>query len=55
MKQANNMFYQTRRRFLGMLGTVGTMLLPWPVSGRSRSTLSRHEASYYHKRRRHGS
>jgi len=55
MKHANSNFYQTRRRFLSMLGAVGTMLLPWPVSGKRGARLSRHEASFYRKRRRHGS
>ena len=50
MKTTNNIFHQTRRRFLGMLGALGTML-SWPASASRKSRLSRHEASFYRKGR----
>ncbi len=52
MKENNNIFHHTRRRFLGMLGALGT-LLSWPAASASRkSKLSGREASFYRKGRR---
>jgi hypothetical protein len=50
MKETKHIFSQTRRRFLAMLGVLGTMLA-WPARGNAKSRLSRHEASYYRKGR----
>ena len=52
MKTANKLFHHTRRRFLGMLGVLGT-LLSWPASANRNSKLSRREASFYRKGRHH--
>jgi hypothetical protein len=54
MNDTNHIFTQSRRRFLGMLCALGT-LLSWPARGRSEYRLSRHEASYYRKGRRNNS
>jgi hypothetical protein len=48
MKTGNHIFSLTRRRFLGLLGTLGTVL-SWPVRGSREARLSRHEASFYRK------
>jgi len=53
MNTASKLFHHTRRRFLGMLGAMGT-LLPWPASASRKSRLSRHEASFYRKAPRPG-
>jgi uncharacterized membrane protein len=50
MNETKHMILQTRRRFLTMLVVLGAMLA-WPVRRSSRSRLSRHEASFYRKRR----
>ena len=50
MKETNHIFHQTRRRFLGMLGALGT-LLSWPASASRKSKLSGREASFYRKGR----
>lgn len=50
MKTANKLFHHTRRRFLGMLGALGTVLC-WPATASRKSMLSRHEASFYRKGR----
>ena len=54
MNDNNNLFTQTRRRFLFMLGALGTMFT-WPAWGCRESRLSRHEASFYRKGRRNNS
>ncbi len=54
MNETNCLFTQTRRRFLSMLGALGT-LLAWPAWGNREYKLSRHEASFYHKGRRNHS
>jgi len=50
MKESKNILSRNRRRFLTMLGVLGTMLA-WPVRGGSKSRLSRHEAAFYRKGR----
>jgi len=50
MKESKHILSRTRRRFLAMLGVLGTMLA-LPVRGSSKSRLSRHEASFYRKGR----
>ncbi len=50
MKETKHIFSQTRRRFLTMLGVLGTMLA-WPEWGSSKSRLSRQEAAFYRKGR----
>lgn len=50
MKTTQHSFSRTRRRFMALLGALGTMLT-WPVRGSSDSRLSRHEASFYRKGR----
>jgi hypothetical protein len=52
MKETMPVFSRTRRRFLTLLGMLGTMLA-WPARGSSNSRLSRREASFYRKGR-HG-
>jgi len=52
MKSANSLFHHTRRRFLGMLGALGTVI-SWPATASRKSRLSRHEASFYRKGRHH--
>jgi hypothetical protein len=52
MKETKPVFFRTRRRFMVMLGMLGT-LLAWPAWGKDQSRLSRHEASFYRKGR-HG-
>lgn len=54
MNDNNDLFTQTRRRFLSMLGALGT-LLSWPAWGSHGYRLSRHEASFYRKGRRNHS
>jgi hypothetical protein len=53
MKETNPVFSRTRRRFLTLLGVLGTMFA-WPSHGSDKSRLSRQEASFYRKGR-HGS
>lgn len=54
MTCTHKVFYQTRRRFLGMLGGVGA-LLSWPVLGRpAKPRLSGREAAFYRKGGRPG-
>jgi len=53
MKEAKSIFYQTRRRFLGMLGALGAMV-SLPALGSRKCRLSRHEASFYRKGPHHG-
>jgi hypothetical protein len=54
MTRTHHLLYQTRRRFLGMLGGLGA-LLSWPVLGRPpKSRLSGREAAFYRKGRRPG-
>jgi hypothetical protein len=50
MKENSPVFSRTRRRFLTLLGVLGTMLA-WPARGYSNSRLSRREASFYRKGR----
>lgn len=52
MKETKSVFSRTRRRFLTLLGMLGTVLA-WPAWGNDQSRLSRHEASFYRKGR-HG-
>lgn len=54
MTCTHKVFYQTRRRFLGMLGGVGA-LLSWPVLGRpAKPRLCGREAAFYRKGGRPG-
>jgi hypothetical protein len=54
MNDTNYLFTQTRRRFLSMLGALGT-ILSWPALGSREFRLSRHEASFYRKGRHNNS
>ena len=50
MNKSGGICYATRRRFLGLLAALGT-LMPWSVRGEAKSGLSKREAAFYRKGR----